>query len=72
MEEEKRNLERDKDDLEEALLTAQEELKTICEGMAVEEDKFDKQRLINVLEGRGFDATGLMGCKNDSNFLRKK
>jgi len=51
LEDEKRNMEQDKKDLEKALKTAQEELKAICENMAIEEEKFDKQRLINVLEG---------------------
>ena len=51
LEEEKKGLEQDKKDLELALNTAQDELKAISENMAVEEENFDKQRLINVLEG---------------------
>ena len=51
LEEEKKGLEQDKKDLELALNTAQDELKAISDNMAVEEENFDKQRLINVLEG---------------------
>ena len=51
LEEEKRGLEQDKRDLESALQTAQDELRAISENMAVEDEDFDKQRLINVLEG---------------------
>ena len=53
-------MEQDKLDLEEALRTAQEELKTICEGMAVEGDKIDKQRLLNVLEGQKVLLVGVL------------
>ena len=52
LEEEKRGLEQDKVDLESALQTAQAELKAISDNMAVEQEQFDKQRLLDVLEGQ--------------------